>query len=190
MLVTSIFCFYHSVFYPMKHKSKSIASTKGRFVCWKKDRKNYNISRLLLAIIVFIKKKVLIQDQTAHLPRPGVSVVSLSYSLPGGCEFDPRLRQAFFPAYFHLSPLQKHVRKVVGGFGRKSCVSTGVRKPGNMCVTGRHDMTLAVKVALNPNTTNQPSNCSLCGPENQLTISWIRCSIRAIFSQNNNESSR
>ena len=30
-----------------------------------------------------------------------------------------------------LSPLQKHVRKVVGGFGRKSCVSTGVRKPGN-----------------------------------------------------------
>ena len=29
-----------------------------------------------------------------------------------------------------LSPLQKHVRKVVGGFGKKSCVSTGVRKPG------------------------------------------------------------
>ena len=27
--------------------------------------------------------------------------------------------------------LQKHVRKVVGGFGKKSCVSTGVRKPGN-----------------------------------------------------------
>ena len=26
-----------------------------------------------------------------------------------------------------------------------------------MCVTDRHDMTLAVKVALNPNTTNQPS---------------------------------
>ena len=26
---------------------------------------------------------------------------------------------------FH--PLQKHVRKVVGGFGKKSCVSTGVR---------------------------------------------------------------
>ena len=36
-----------------------------------------------------------------------------------------------FPANFHLSPLQKHVRKVVGGFGRKSCFSTGVRKPGN-----------------------------------------------------------
>ena len=36
-----------------------------------------------------------------------------------------------FPAYFRLSPLQKHVRKVVGGFGKKSSVSTGVRKPGN-----------------------------------------------------------
>ena len=45
--------------------------------------------------------------------------------------FDPRLRRLFCPANFHLSPLQKHVRKVVGGFGKKSCVSTGVRKPGN-----------------------------------------------------------
>ena len=27
-----------------------------------------------------------------------------------------------------------------------------------ICVTGRHDMTLAVKVALNPNTTNQHTN--------------------------------
>ena len=58
-----------------------------------------------------------------------------------------------------LSPLQKHVRKVVGGFRKKkSCVSTGVRKPGKrLCVTDCHDMTLAVKVALNPNTTNQPT---------------------------------
>ena len=46
-------------------------------------------------------------------------------------KFDPRLRQLFFLAYFHLSPLQKHVRKEVGGFGRKSGVSTGVRKSGN-----------------------------------------------------------
>ena len=37
----------------------------------------------------------------------------------------------FFLAYFRLSPLQKYVRKVVGGFGKKSCVSTGVRKPGS-----------------------------------------------------------
>ena len=27
----------------------------------------------------------------------------------------------------------------------------------DMCVTDRHDMTLAVKVALNPNITNQPT---------------------------------
>ena len=60
-----------------------------------------------------------------------------------------------FVSEFRLSPIQKHVRKVVGGFGKKSCVSTGVRKPGNTCVTDRHDMTLAVKVALNPNTINQ-----------------------------------
>ena len=84
-------------------------------------------------------------------PRPGGSVVSVSDSWPGGCEFDPRLRRLFFPAYFRLSSLQKHVRKVVGGFGKKSCVSTGVRKPGkHINVTDRHDMTLAVKVALNP----------------------------------------
>ena len=77
------------------------------------------------------------------------------HSWPGGCEFDIRLRWTFFPAYFRLSPLQKHVRKVVSGFGKKSCVSAGVRKPGNMYVTDCHDMTLAVKVALNPITTNQ-----------------------------------
>ena len=29
----------------------------------------------------------------------------------------------FFPAYFRLSPLQKHVRKVVSDFGKKSCKS-------------------------------------------------------------------
>ena len=51
--------------------------------------------------------------------------------LTGDCELDPRLRRTFFPAYFRLSFPQKHVRKVVGGFVKKSCVSTGVRKPGN-----------------------------------------------------------
>ena len=65
------------------------------------------------------------------MPRPGGLVVSVSDSRPGGCEFDPRLRQTFFPAYFRLSPLQKHVRKAVDGFGKKSYVSTGMRKPGN-----------------------------------------------------------
>ena len=68
---------------------------------------------------------------TEKKPRLGGSVVSVSDLRPGGCEFDPRLRQLFFPAYFRLSTLQKHVRKVVGGFGKESCVSTGVRKPGN-----------------------------------------------------------
>ena len=37
----------------------------------------------------------------------------------GGYEFETRLRQKFFPAYFCLSPLLKHVRKVVRGFGKK-----------------------------------------------------------------------
>ena len=50
---------------------------------------------------------------------------------------------------FHL---EKHVRREVGGFGKKSYVSTGVRKPGNTCASPT-----AVKVALNPNTTNQRS---------------------------------
>ena len=35
---------------------------------------------------------------------------------------------------------------------KESCVSTGVRKPGN---TDCHDMMFAVKMVLNPNTTNQ-----------------------------------
>ena len=62
------------------------------------------------------------------------------------------------PAYFRLSPLHKIVRKVVSDFGKRSCVGTGVRKPGNtvISVTDHHDMNLAVEVALNPNTTNQP----------------------------------
>ena len=38
---------------------------------------------------------------------------------------------------------------------KDSCVSHGVRKPGNTCVSpNRHDMTLAVNVTLNLNTTN------------------------------------
>ena len=49
------------------------------------------------------------------------------------------------------------MRKVVSGFGKKGCVSTDLRKPENTCVTDRRDMTLAVKVALNPNTTDQPT---------------------------------
>ena len=52
--------------------------------------------------------------------------------------------------------LQKHVRKEVGGFGKKSCVSTGVRNARKqMCIIDRYDLTLAVKVSINPNKTNQ-----------------------------------
>ena len=42
-----------------------------------------------------------------------------------------------------------------------SCVSTGIRKDRkHMYVTDCHDMTLAVKVELNPNTTNAPITCN------------------------------
>ena len=51
------------------------------------------------------------------------------------------------------------VRKVVSDFRKQSCVSTGVRNlRKHICVTNCHDINLAVKVALNPNTTNQPTN--------------------------------
>ena len=41
------------------------------------------------------------------------------FSLFFGCEFETRFRRNFFPAYFRPSPLLQHVRKVVGGFGKK-----------------------------------------------------------------------
>ena len=50
------------------------------------------------------------------------------------------------------------MRKVVGGFRKKSCVSTGVRKQGNIYASQTAIMTLAVKVTLNPNITNQHVN--------------------------------
>ena len=59
----------------------------------------------------------------------------------------------FFSSEF--SPLTSaEAYEKVSDFGKKSCVSTGVRKPGNTSVIKRHEMTLAVKVVLNPNTTN------------------------------------
>ena len=85
--------------------------------------------------IWLVRKKIVGNELFLFLsPRPGGSVVSLSDSQPGDCEFDPRLRQTFFPAYF-ASHLCRNMRKIVGGFGKKSCVSTGVRKPGNTCVS-------------------------------------------------------
>ena len=81
---------------------------------------------------IFMRKNRLFPNM---LPCPGGSVVRVSDSWPGVCEFDPQLRRTFFLAYFCLSPLQKHVRKVVGSIGKKSCVSTGLRKPGNTCAS-------------------------------------------------------
>ena len=79
------------------------------------------------------KEKLLITSNLSFSPRPpgGLSGERVGLMTMCFCQFDPRLRRLFFLAYFRLSPLQKHVRKVVGGFGKKSCVTTGVRKPGN-----------------------------------------------------------
>ena len=82
-------------------------------------------------------------------------MVSVYDSWPGGCEFDTQLRQTFFPAYFCHSPL-KHVRKVVGTFGKK-VVLVLVRE----CQENHH-MTLAVNMALNPNTINQSKVSPFC----------------------------
>ena len=58
--------------------------------------------------------------QVPHrVARPGGTVVSVYGSWPSGCEFETRLRRNLFLAYFRLSPLLKHVRKAVGGFGKK-----------------------------------------------------------------------
>ena len=56
------------------------------------------------------------------LPHPVGSVVTVSDSWPGGCEFDPRLKPLASAEAWE---------KVVGGFGKKSSVWTGVRKRGN-----------------------------------------------------------
>ena len=48
----------------------------------------------------------------------GGSVVSVSL-MTGGCEFHTRFRWTSFPAYFHLSLLLKHLRKVVGVIEKK-----------------------------------------------------------------------
>ena len=67
-------------------------------------------------------------------PRPGGSVMRVSDSLPDGCEFETRLGRNFFPAYFLLSPLLKHV-KSCRWLWKEIRVSTGVRKSGNTCAS-------------------------------------------------------
>ena len=56
--------------------------------------------------------------QKCSSPPGWLSVVCVSDSWPGGYELDTWMKQSFFLAYFRLSPL-KHVRKVVGSFGKK-----------------------------------------------------------------------
>ena len=98
-------------------------------------------SHRLLSYIIIVKmivcsgiglNTVPLTNHQSMEPRPDGSVASMSDWWLGGCEFHPRLRQTFSLVYFRLSPLLKHVRKVVG---KKSCVSIGVRKPGNTCVS-------------------------------------------------------
>ena len=54
-------------------------------------------------------------------PRPGGSVMSVSDSWPGGCEFETRLRQTFFWAYFRLSTLLQTRGKQSVALERKLC---------------------------------------------------------------------
>ena len=88
-------------------------------------RNNLRITNVTDRIVFIDSLNIFLQALQLYVePHLGGSVVSVWDSRPGSCEFDPQLRQLFFPAYFHLSPLQKHVRKVVGGFGKKGWVST------------------------------------------------------------------
>ena len=59
-----------------------------------------------------------LNSKTLH-PHQGGSVVSMSNSWPGGFEFHTRFRRTYFLAYLHLSPLLKHLRKVVGDIEKK-----------------------------------------------------------------------
>ena len=97
----------------------------------------------LMLVTKGLQCKSLLFNATQSALCQGGSEVSVLDSWPGGCEFDPWLRRFFFLAYFHLSPLQKHVkcvRKVVGGFRKKSCLSTGVRNPENTYASHRTHM--------------------------------------------------
>ena len=53
-----------------------------------------------------------------------------------------------------------------------------------MCITDRHDMTLAVKVALNPNTTNQHINFLLDTIYTKFNKSISLASIKFRFYEN------
>ena len=71
-------------------------------------------------------------------------------------KFDTRLRQTLFGEFSPLTSAET-CEKSNRWLWKESCVSAGVRKPGNtwVCVTDRHDMTLTVTAALKPNTCKQ-----------------------------------
>ena len=56
----------------------------------------------------------------------------------------------------HSSCLTSHAcEKVVSDFGKKSCQCCCEKARTHRCVTYGHDMTIVVKMALNPNTNEQ-----------------------------------
>ena len=70
------------------------------------------------------------------MAAPGWLGGELSDSLPGCCEFETRLKRAFFPAYFRLSSLLKHdCEKFSRRLWKERSICTGVRKPGNTCAS-------------------------------------------------------
>ena len=83
--------------------------------------------------------KVALNFTTANKPkakkaRPGYFNSVLTRDLEVVSSI-PSCGETIFPAIVHLSLLMHHVRKVVSGFGKKSCVGSGVRKPENINVS-------------------------------------------------------
>ena len=92
-------------------------------------------------------------------PGPVGSVVRVLDPWPGGCEFDPRLRRTFFPAYFQSLTSEEACEKSSRWLWQDNlCWYWCEKARKRMCVIDRHDIALSVKVALYPNTTTM----SLC----------------------------
>ena len=83
----------------------------------------------------------------------------------GGCEFENRMRPTFFPAFFffflNINSSEACEKSSRWLWNEKLCQYLCEKARRYMCVTDRYDMTLAVKLALIPNTTNQPIKCNL-----------------------------
>ena len=74
----------------------------------------YDVIRVLL---LFTKQPSVSNNSKKSPTR--VTVFSESDLWPVGCEFDTWFRRTFFRVFFLLSPLLRHVRKAVSGFGKK-----------------------------------------------------------------------